>query len=311
MFKLLKYSKGYVLPALLSPLFVMTDTIMQVLIPLIMADIIDIGITNSDQLYVTQHGLIMIGLALGSLVFGYLSGYFATKASAGLGKNLRKDLFEKIQSYSFSNIDKFSASSLITRLTTDVTNVQQSFQMIIRIFFRAPVMFVFALIMAYTRNVELSNIFSIAAVCLILIVLIVVYPANKLYRQMFKKYDRMNLVTQENINGIKTVKAYTTEGDENKKFAQASKETRYYATKADTLGVLVSPMATAVIYITSLIVAYIGGQMIVVGTMKAGELTLVYYLCGSDSVCYPDGLCHNNYGCYVQSQCGPHQSGAR
>jgi ATP-binding cassette subfamily B multidrug efflux pump len=275
--KIYKYAKGYYLFAFLSPLFIMIETIVDVLIPYYLSDMIDKGLNASpaNQTVVNTDGLIMICLAIAALLAGFGSGYCATKASAGLGKNLRQALYEKIQTFSFANIDKFSTASLITRLTSDVTNVQQSFQMTIRILFRAPVMFVFALIMSYTKSVSLANILTIVGPIMIVLCVLLFFPVSKYFRLMFKKIDAMNLVTQENINGIKTVKAYTTEDDENAKFDTASKDVRDLGIKAEVFASFINPISQGCIYVAMILVAYFGAKMIVAQTLTSGDLLLL------------------------------------
>lgn len=273
MFRLLKYTKGYIKYTILSPLFVIVESIIEIYIPILMADMLDYGIKTGNTDLVLQKGFLMIGLCIISFVGGIFSAYFATRASAGFGKNLRKELYQKVQEFSFSNIDKFSTSSLITRLTTDVTNVRMSFQITIRICFRAPIIFVGALIFAYNRSPELANIFAIAAPILVLLIVIVIIPVNKLYRKVLKSYDDLNLVTQENINGIKTVKAYTTETKETKKFYKASNLVRKLFLKAETINATISPAAYSVMYGSTLAVAYFGARLVVSKTIGTGTLT--------------------------------------
>jgi len=273
MFKLLKYTKGYIKYAVLSPVCVIFETLIEVYIPILMADMLDYGIKTGDVDYVLQKGWIMIGLCVFSFLGGFAAVYFATKASAGFGKNIRKELYEKVQQFSFSNIDKFSTSGLITRMTTDVTNVRTSFQMIIRICFRAPIIFIGAVSFAYYKSVELANIFAIAAPILIVMIIIIIIPVNKLYRKVLKSYDDLNLVTQENINGIKTVKAYTTEEKEIKKFNKVSELVKRLFLKAESIGVAIMPAAYIVMYVCTLLVVYFGSQLVVSSTIGAGTLT--------------------------------------
>jgi len=281
-----KYAKGYYKYAILSPLFVAIESGVEIIIPYLLSLIINyldfvMGNTSISKIpdgwtssqYVWTIGGIAIGLAVIALIAGFFSAYTATKASAGLGKNLREALYKKIQTFSFENIDKFSDASLITRLTTDVTNVQQSFQMTIRICFRAPILFIFGIIMAYLLNPGLANYFAIGAPILLVLVGLFFYPANKNFRAMFKKIDRMNQVEQENINGIKTVKSYTNEGYETMKFQKAADDVRKFATRGDTFGSLIIPVAQFVIYAVLLIIYYFGSISIADGQMGSGELT--------------------------------------
>jgi ATP-binding cassette subfamily B protein len=273
MFKLLKYTKGYIKYAILSPLFVIVETIIEIYIPILMADMLDTGIGNGDTDYVLQKGFLMIALCFASFTGGIFSAYFATKASAGFGKNLRRELYQKVQEFSFSNIDKFSNSGLITRLTTDVTNVRMSFQMTIRICFRAPIIFIGAMFFAYYKSPELANVFAIAAPILVLLIIIIIIPVNKLYKKVLKSYDDLNLVTQENINGIKTVKAYTTEGKEIKKFNKASDLVKTLFLKAETINAGIAPAAYSVMYVSTLVVSYLGARLVASDTIGTGTLT--------------------------------------
>lgn len=281
-----KYAKGYYKYAILSPICIAIESGVEIIIPYLLSLIIDyldfvMGVTNvskipagwTSQQYVWTIGGIAIGLAIIALIAGFGSAYTATKASAGLGKNLREALYKKIQTFSFENIDKFSDASLITRLTTDVSNVQQSFQMTIRICFRAPILFIFGIVMAYILNPSLANYFAIGAPVLLVLVALFFYPANKNFRIMFKKIDRMNQVEQENINGIKTVKSYTNEDYETKKFQKAADGVRKFAIRGDTFGSLITQVAQFVIYAVLLIIYYFGAISIADGQMGSGELT--------------------------------------
>ena len=209
--KLASYIKDYKKDTILTPIFVIFEVVMEIVIPYLMAKIIDVGIQNSDVKYILEIGIFLIVSAILSLVFGMLSGRFAAKASAGYAKNLRKAMFSKIQTYAFENIDKFSTSSLITRLTTDVTNVQNAFQMIIRILVRGPIMMIFALIMCFTISPKLACIFLVAIPFLGIILFFIVKKAHPNFETVFKKYDNLNRVVQEDLSGIRVVKAYVRE----------------------------------------------------------------------------------------------------
>ncbi|MFA6796654.1 MAG: ABC transporter ATP-binding protein [Bacilli bacterium] len=273
MFRLLKYTKGYIKYSILAPLLVIIETTIEVYIPILMSDMLDYGISAGDTDYVLQKGFLMIALCVVSFFGGVFSAYFATKASAGFGKNLRKELYQKVQEFSFSNIDKFSTSGLITRMTTDVTNVRMSFQMTIRICFRAPIIFIGALIFAYYKSPELANVFAIGAPILVLLIVIIIIPVNKLYKKVLKSYDNLNLVTQENINGIKTVKAYTTEKKEIKKFYRASDLVKRLFLKAESINATIAPAAYSVMYVCTLVVSYLGARLVVSNTIGTGTLT--------------------------------------
>ena len=222
--KLASYVKEYKKDAILTPIFVILEVVMEVIIPLLMAKIIDVGIQNNDIKYILEIGALLIVSAIMSLIFGMLSGKFAAKASAGYSKNLRKAMFHKIQDYSFENIDKFSTSSLVTRMTTDVTNVQMAFQMIIRILVRGPIMMIFALLMVLSINAKISLIFFIAIPVLGAVLIFITLKAHPNFEKVFKKYDKLNRVVQENLGAIRVVKAYVREKHENKKFKEVNDE---------------------------------------------------------------------------------------
>ena len=193
MFRVFKYAKGYVLPAILSPICITIESVVEVLVPWFMSLIINEGIgdgtTIADMSLIWKCGLLMIVMAFVSLTFGFLSGVFATKASAGLAKNLRNELYNKVQEFSFSNIDKFSTSSLVTRITTDVNSVQMSFQMSIRILFRAPILFVTSIVLSFINNWVIALIFCAICPILLFFVLLIMFRAHPYFRAMFKKYD--------------------------------------------------------------------------------------------------------------------------
>lgn len=260
--EIIKATKGYKKYALMSPILMIIEALIEVFIPTITKDIIDIGIQNSDYNFIWQRSVLMIILAIISFISGVGAGFFATRASAGVGKNIRKALYDKIQTFSFEDIDKFSTASLITRLTTDVSNVQASFQMTIRICFRAPILFISTLIMAYIAYPSFANIYAIAAPIMLSLVCLATFPAIKLFRQMFTKYDKMNLISEENINAIRTVKAYNTQQREIDKFVQASKETRNIGFKADILASFANPISSSSIYVCSILISYLGAMLI-------------------------------------------------
>lgn len=211
---LAKSIREYKKPSLLAPFFVSLEVVLEVLIPYMMANIIDIGITQGNMPYILKVGIMLVFMAMLSLLFGALSGKFAARAAAGFAKNLRKDMFYNIQGFSFSNIDHFSTASLVTRLTTDVTNVQNAYQMIVRILIRAPVMLVFALIMAMQINMELSLIFLAAIPLLGVGLYLIATRAHPHFREVFNRYDILNRTVQEDLTGVRVVKAYVREDHE-------------------------------------------------------------------------------------------------
>ena len=246
---------------------------MEVIIPLLMSKIIDVGIPNSDIKYILEIGILLTISAIMSLLFGMLSGRFAAKASSGFAKNLRQGMFYKIQEYSFENIDKFSTSSLITRLTTDVTNVQMAFMMIIRILVRGPVMLIASLFMAFSIDVRLSCVFLVAIPVLGVALFYIAIKAHPNFEKVFKKYDKLNSVVQENVGGIRVVKAYANEEHEEKKFDNVNNEVYNYFKKAEKIIAFNSPIMQFVVYFSVLIISWLGAKYIIGGTFQTGQLS--------------------------------------
>ena len=273
--KLASYVKEYKKAAILTPLFVILEVVMEVIIPLLMAKIIDVGIANSDVNYIVKMGIFLTISAIMSLIFGMLSGAFAAKASAGFAKNLRKAMFYKVQDYSFENIDKFSTSSLITRMTTDVTRVQMAFQMIIRILVRGPIMMIFALLMVLSISAKLSLVFLIAIPVLATILIFISLKAHPIFEAAFKKYDKLNRVVQENLSGIRVVKAFVREKTEKEKFKDVNDEIKEYFVKGEKIVAFNSPVMQLTIYTCILIISWIGSQLIVGGQMQTGQLSSI------------------------------------
>ena len=273
--KLAKYVKEYKKSAILTPIFVVLEVVMEVIIPLLMAKIIDVGIQNGDVKYILEVGGLLIVSAILSLTFGMLSGRFAAKASAGYAKNLRKEMFHKVQDYSFENIDKFSTSSLVTRMTTDVTNVQMAFQMIIRILVRGPIMMIFALLMVISISAKLSLVFFVAIPVLGFILFYIARKAHPNFEKVFKKYDKLNRVVQENVSAIRVVKAYVREDHEKEKFKEVNGEVYSYFKKAEKIIAFNGPVMQFTIYTCILLISWIGSQLIVGGAMGTGELSSI------------------------------------
>lgn len=274
--KLMAYIKEYKLASLLAPIFVSLEVVMEVLIPMMMAQIIDVGLANNNIPYVYKIGIIMMGMALVSLLFGALSGRYAAVASAGVAKNLRQAIYHKIQDFSFANIDKFSTSSLVTRLTTDVTNVQNAYQVIIRMLVRAPIMLVFALFMSFQLNARLSVIFLFVIPFLGIALYFIMTRAHPNFVKMFKKYDLVNLVVQENLTSIRTVKAYVREDYENNKFKDATGELQQYSINAEKILAFNSPIMQLSMYFTIIMISWFGAQFIIGGSMETGQLMSLF-----------------------------------
>ena len=258
--------------AILTPLLVIAEVILEIYIPLLMSKIIDVGIKNSDTNYILKIGALMILMALFSLLFGVLAGKFAATASVGFAKGLRKTLFEKIQMFSFANVDKFSTASLITRLTTDINHTQVAFQISIRMLVRAPIMLISATLMAYTINPRLCIIFLVAIPLLSAAFYLIGTKAFPLFKEMLKKYDGLNAMVQENLIGIRVVKAFVREDHENEKFRKAAEDVRLAQLKAEKLLVLNMPIMQFVMYGCMIAISWFGGNMIIRGAMETGEL---------------------------------------
>ena len=271
--------KRFKVSAFVAPLLIMGEVLLEVLIPLIMARIIDVGISNHDVNFVVKYGLIMILAALASLGFGVFAGRYAAVASVGFARNIRRRLFNKIQDFSFGNVDKFSTSSLITRLTTDVTNTQNTFQMIIRMCIRSPFMFVSAIIMSFYINSKMALIF-IAAIPLIAIpAAIIMKKAFPRFQEMMKNYDLLNGTVQENLIGIRAVKAFVREKDEIERFKIAANAVRETQVKAEKLVILNMPIMQLVMYLSIIAILWFGGNFIIAGSMQLGELiSFITYL---------------------------------
>lgn len=249
--------------AILSPIAIAGESLLEVAIPAVMASLIDDGIKGGNMDVVWQTALILIGLALLSLGCATVASIAAAKASAGFAKNLRKDLYYKIQTFSFANIDKFSTSSLITRLTTDVTYIQMAFQMIIRGAVRAPFMFVSALIFALRINAQVALVFVVVLPLLILALIIMARLAIPIIQRVFKRYDKLNNVVEENISAIRVVKSFVSEKQEKKKFADASQNIFKDFSKVGKITAGISPIMQSAVYITMLLICWFGAKVIV------------------------------------------------
>jgi len=271
--------KRFKVSALVAPLLIMGEVLLEVLIPLIMARIIDVGISNHDVNYVVKYGLIMILAALASLGFGVFAGKYAAVASVGFARNIRRRLFNKIQDFSFGNVDKFSTSSLITRLTTDVTNTQNTFQMIIRMCIRSPFMFVSAIIMSFYINSKMALIFLAAIPLIAIPAAIIMKKAFPRFQEMMKNYDLLNGTVQENLIGIRAVKAFVREKDEIERFKIAANAVRTTQVKAEKLVILNMPIMQLVMYLSIIAILWFGGNFIIAGSMQVGELiSFITYL---------------------------------
>ena len=277
--RLMKSIREYKTPSLLAPFFVALEVVLEVIIPLLMANLIDDGIYQGEMRLVYKIGVELIICAILSLIFGMLSGMFAAKASSGFAKNLRQDLYYKVQTFSFTNIDKFSTSSLVTRLTTDITNVQMAYQMIIRIAVRAPLMLIISLFFAFSINRSLSLIFLIAIPILGFGLFYISKKVHPIMERVFKRYDALNNVVEENVGAIRVVKSFVLEKEEIKKFKHVSNEIYQGFSKAEKILAFNGPLMQFAIYACILLISWFGAKIIVTTNMTGlttGELMTMF-----------------------------------
>lgn len=278
--KLLRSVREYKRETILTPVFVALEVFMEVLIPLLMANIIDVGIANGDIGYIIRLGVVLVLLAMVALFFGAKAGQLGAIASAGYAKNLRHDIFYKIQDFSFGNIDHFSTPSLVTRLTTDITNVQMAYMFTIRLLARAPIMIVLSWVMTLTINVPIALLLLAMIPILGGVLIFIAKKAHPHFIQVFDEYDVLNNTVQENVNAARVVKAYVREDHENEKFGKISTIVFKLFTKAEKIVAWNSPVMQFTIYGVVLFMVLVGGESIIRGTMQTGELTsiIVYAL---------------------------------
>ncbi len=261
--KLIKYAKGYRALSIATPILVVIESFIEIYIPYVMADLIDEGIYASNMNAVAKYGLFLIGAAFVSLAFGVAAGITAPFASAGYASNLRRAMFEKVQGYDFQSIDKFSTASIVTRLTTDVTNVQQAFQMIIRVAARAPSMLILALAAAYRVDHQLSRVFLVAIPMLAIGVSVLMFSVHPIFKKVFRKYDHMNGVVQESVRGIRVVKSFNRQDHEIEKFSAESGTIYELFSKAEKRMAWMSPIVQFTSYTIMILLCWFGGRMIV------------------------------------------------
>lgn len=279
---LLKHVKQYKAASIATPFFMILEVAMEMTVPYLMASLVDDGIEKSDMRHILIVGGIMFIAALVGLFAGLMGGKYGAKASAGFAKNLREGMYNNIQTFSFSNIDKFSTAGLVTRLTTDVTNVLNSYQMILRMCMRAPASLIFAMIISFTINVKMASIFLIAVIILGGILTILMLKANRYFKQAFPKYDELNESVQENVSAIRVVKAYVREEHEDKKFKKASNNIYSMFVKAENVLVFNNPAMMVAIYTCMLLISWIGAKLIVSSNETAltvGNLTSLISYC--------------------------------
>ena len=265
--------------SMLTPVFMIMEVIMEMIIPFLMASIIDDGVGKGDIHHICIVGIIMIAMAVLGLIFGVLGGVYGAKASTGFARNLRKAMYENIQTFSFSNIDKYSTAGLVTRLTTDVTNVQNAYQMILRMCVRAPFSLICAMIMAFIINARLASIYLVAVLFLGTCLFIIIFFATRYFNQVFEKYDDLNASVQENVSAIRVVKAYVREDHEKQKFKRASENVYKMFVKAEKLLAWNAPLMQFTVYVCILGISWIGATMIVGSTLTTGELMSLLTYC--------------------------------
>ena len=273
---LLSQVKQYKSASLLAPIFTTGEVLMEVLIPFVTASIIDKGIEAGDINQVYLYGGIMLVMAFLSLMFGVLAGRYAAKASSGLACNLREGIYEKVQTFAFSNIDKYSTAGLVTRMTTDVTNVQNAYQMILRIAVRAPLMLICSMVMCFFISVKLSTIFLVAIVILTVGLVFIMTRTLPVFNEVFRKYDDLNASVQENVSAIRVVKAFVREDHENKKFGKAAQTLYNLFVKAESNLALNNPVMMLVVYGCILAISWFGAHFIVAGDLSTGNLTSLF-----------------------------------
>ena len=277
--RLLQEVKEYKWASLATPVFMIAEVMMEMMIPLLMASIIDDGVEKGDMTHIYQVGALMLVAAVLGLTAGVLGGRFGAKASTGFAKNLRSAMFNHIQTFSFSNIDKFSTAGLVTRLTTDVTNMQNAYQMILRMFVRSPFSLITAMIMAFIINKKLASIYLVAVIFLGIVLFFIMTRAVKYFQEAFPKYDQMNEAVQENVSAIRVVKAYVREKEETKKFKTTSENIYRIFLKAEKNLVYNMPVMQLTVYSCILLISWLGAKMIVADSMTTGELMSLLAYC--------------------------------
>ena len=280
MFKtLLKQVKQYKWVAIATPVCMLLEVLMETMIPFLMASIIDNGVNKGDMNHIIKIGILMIGTALIGLLGGLLGGRFGAKASTGFARNLREAMYNHIQTFSFANIDKFSTAGLITRMTTDVNNLQMSFQMCLRMAMRAPASMICALVMAFSINAKLSMIYLVAVAFLGVVLFFLIRKGSGLFRAAFPKYDELNASVQENVSAIRVVKAFVREEEETKKFKKASQNIYNIFVKAEKYMIMNGPMMQLTVYTCIILISWFGAKMIVGSELTTGNLMSLLAYC--------------------------------
>lgn len=273
---LMKSIRQYKKMSILSPIFVASEVLVEIFIPFLMANIIDNGIMKKDLDYILKFGAILVVMTIVSLILGAAASWVSSQAGAGFAANLRQDMFAHIQTFSFTNIDKFSTSSLVTRLTTDIANIQMAYQMLIRIAVRAPLLMIFSVIMAFNVSGELALIFVVLVPVLALTLTVIIKSAYPLFNRVFQRYDILNRVVRENVRGIREVKTYVQEDNEIVKFEGASKSIFDIFSKAQKIVSLNAPAMQFFLNAAVLLISWFGAKLIVGGSLQTGELVSMY-----------------------------------
>ncbi len=278
--RLVRCVREYKLSSFLSPICMVGEVTMEILIPLVIAKLINTGIELGNMTAVWQQGLLLALLALSSLTFGVASAFFASHASTGFARNLRHDMFSRVQTFDFGNIDKFSSSSIVTRLTSDVATLQMTFQMSIRMIFRTPVMLVLALVMAFRISPRMSVIFCIVLPLLACVLFVLIRLVHPVFTRVFKTYDKLNNVVQENIHGIRVVKSFVRENREIEKFEETSDAIYRDFVWAERIMAFNNPAMQLAVYTCMIVISYVGAKLVVGSTLSTGDLTAMFTYTG-------------------------------
>lgn len=276
---ILSQIKDFKFPTIMTPVSMLGEVICEMIIPVLMGRIVDLGINGGDMGLIIRTGLIMLVVAIIGLIFGVLGGFYGARASAGLAKNLRKAMFDNIQSFSFANIDKFSSSSLVTRLTTDVSNIQNAFMMILRMGMRAPASMVVAMVMSFVISPQLASIYLVAVILLATFMGFTMKAAGKYFEAVFEKYDLLNESVQENVNAIRVVKAYVREDTEIGKFKKAAYNIYLMFVQAELKVATVLPVMMTAVYTCILLISWFGAHLIISETLTTGNLMSLLTYC--------------------------------
>lgn len=271
--------KEYKKASIATPVFMILEVIMETIIPLMMASIIDDGVSVGNAGHIYKMGALMLAAACFSLFSGFMGGKYGAKASTGFARNLRKAMYENIQTFSFSNIDKFSTAGLVTRLTTDVTNIQNAYQMLLRMCMRAPFSLICAMVMSFAVNTRIATVYLIAVLLLGVILAVLLTRTTKYFNSIFQKYDDLNESVQENVSAIRVVKAYVREDHEKEKFTKASGNVYKLFTKAEAMICLNMPIMQFAVYACILVISWMGAHMIVSNTLTTGDLSMLLTYC--------------------------------